>query len=209
MNRKIFFMVLIGLICLSTGALWAEEGSAPVKTSTLDNLQTAFNGESNANAKYLAFAARAKEEGYLGVEKLFLAAAKAEEIHAANHAKAIKRLGAEPKADLMAPEVKSTKENLEAALKGETYEKDVMYPDFIKQAQAEGNQQAVRTLRAAMLAEAEHAKFYTEALGNLDAWKEVKKSFIVCAECGYTTDDLAVAKCPVCSYPRSQFIEFK
>ena len=54
----------------------------PVKesASTLDNLQTDFNGESNANVRYLAFARKADEERIGEVASLFCAAAKAEEI---------------------------------------------------------------------------------------------------------------------------------
>ena len=61
----------------------AAVAAAP-RRSTLDNLQAAFNGESNANARYLAFAKKADEEGYGQVASLFRAAARAEEIHAAN-----------------------------------------------------------------------------------------------------------------------------
>ena len=103
------------------------------------------NGESNAHARYLAFAEKADEEGYTGVGSLFRAAAHSEEIHAANHAKVIKSLGAAPKADVKAPEAKTTAENLKAAIAGETYERDVMYPEFVSKAKAEGNSDAVRS----------------------------------------------------------------
>ena len=72
--------------------------AAPVSetATTIDNLQTAFNGESNASARYLAFAKKADEEGYGEVASLFRAAAKAEEIHARNHAEVIEKLGSTP-----------------------------------------------------------------------------------------------------------------
>src|SRR5512140_22677 len=98
------------------------------QTSTLGNLQTAFNGESNARARYLAFAVQADQEGHGPVASLFRAAARAEQIHAANHAAVIKKLGAEPVANIETPVVKSTRENLAAAIEGEVYERDVMYP---------------------------------------------------------------------------------
>src|ERR1035437_8894108 len=112
---------------------------------TLENLQAAFNGESNAHNKYLAFAKKAGEEGYGEVASLFRAAAKAEEIHASNHAAVIRKLGAEPKADIHAPEIKSTRENLAVAIAGETYERDTMYPEFIAEAKAVKNSDALRT----------------------------------------------------------------
>jgi rubrerythrin len=67
---------------------------------TLENLQAAFNGESNARAKYLAFAAKADEEGYAPVASLFRAAAAAEAIHAESHARVIKKMGATPVANI-------------------------------------------------------------------------------------------------------------
>jgi rubrerythrin len=101
--------------------------------------------------------------------------------------------------------VKSTRENLEVALKGETYERDTMYPDFIKTAKAEGNKDAVRTFNYALSAETEHAKFYREALDNLDAWKAGTKDFFVCPVCGYTVTKLTFEKCPICSTPKERY----
>src|ERR1019366_4733743 len=62
----------------------------------IDNLQMAFNGESNAHHRYVAFAKKADDEGYGEVASLFRAAARAEEIHASNHSAVIRKLGAEP-----------------------------------------------------------------------------------------------------------------
>ena len=182
-----------------------EKPAATAKKTTLDNLQAAFNGESNANAMYTAFAKKADEEGYGQVASLFRAAALAEEIHAKNHAEVIKKLGGTPKADVKAPEVKTTKENLEAALKGESYERDTMYPEFLKQAREENNKEAVRTFNFAKTVEAEHAKFYAEALKDLDKWKGGKKEFFVCTVCGNTVTALNFEKCPVCYNPLDKF----
>lgn len=177
--------------------------------STLENLNFAFNGESNANARYLAFAAKADQEGYGKVASLFRAAAKAEEIHAANHAKVIKQLGGTPKADIQKPEAKSTKENLEAAIKGETYEFKVMYPAFLKKAQTEGTAPAVRTFNYANKAEQGHAKLYTEALANLETWKGPGVEFFVCKTCGNTVTKLSFSKCPVCFHGKDEYIAVK
>lgn len=196
--------VLAAAAC-ATGA-WAEDLKVG---TTLDNLQAAFNGESNAKARYEAFAAKADAEGYKQVANLFRAASKAESIHAGAHGKVIEGLNAKPVADVKPADVKSTKENLEAALKGETYEMTTMYPAFIAQAEKDGNKKAVRSFKGAMAAEKEHAKLYKEALDNLDAWKNVTKVIIVCERCGYTTTDVKIKKCPVCSEPRDGFIEFK
>ena len=155
---------------------------------TLKNLQAAYNGESNAHTRYQAFAEKAKAEGYLQVASLFKAAATAEAIHAANHAAVIRKLGETPEAKIEKPEVKSTQENLAAAIKGESYERDTMYPQFIEQAKKENNKDAEQTFQFAVEAEKEHAKFYSQAKDNLKDWREAKKVFYVCPECGYTTD---------------------
>lgn len=179
--------------------------AAPAGTKTLENLQTAFNGESNANAKYLEFAKKADQEGYTKVASLFRAAARAEEIHKANHAEVIRKMGAEPKAEIKPAEVKTTAENLKGSIEGETYERDKMYADFLVEARNANNKDAVRTFNLAKTAEAEHAKLYTEALGNLEAWKGGKTTFFVCPTCGFTSKDATLEKCPVDFTPKEKF----
>lgn len=203
-------MVATAILLAACSKAPATNGSTstvlPKASKTLDNLQTAFNGESNAKARYLAFAQKAESEGYGKVASLFRAAAKAEDIHANNHAEVIRKLGATPVADVKTPEVNSTTDNLQAAIKGESYERDTMYPDFLKQARDDGNKDAVRTFNLAKEAEAEHAKLYTEASSNLAAWKTTVQPFYVCPSCGYTTGTLNFAKCPVDFTPKEKFI---
>ena len=186
-------------------ALAALPGRASAAT-TLENLQTAFNGESNAHARYLAFSEKANQEGYGEVASLFRAAAKAEEVHAANHAVVIKKLGGTPEAKIETPVVGSTKENLAAAIKGESYERDTMYPEFLKQVRAEGNRDAVQTFNYAKTAESEHAKLYSQALNDLPKLKGSKsKDFFVCTVCGYTTTQMDFSKCPSCFSPKDKY----
>lgn len=167
------------------------------ESPTLKNLQAAYNGESNAHVMYLDFAKKADEEGYKEVASLFRAAARAEEIHRDNHAKVIRDLSATPKNNITTPEVKSTQENLETAIKGESYERDTMYPQFIKQAKAEKNQAAVQTLSYAQAAEAQHAQLYAQAKNNLTAWQQAAQPFYVCTVSGETwMNQKDTAKCP-------------
>lgn len=91
-------------------------GASMSKTS--DNLAAAFAGESQANRKYLFFAEQAEKDGHNQIARLFRAAAEAETIHARNH---LGVLGG----------VKSTEENLKAAIAGESHEFTSMYPGFI------------------------------------------------------------------------------
>ena len=194
--------VLIAVSLFTLGAFAA----GPDDAKTIANLQAAYNGESNARARYLEFAKKAETEGYGEVASLFRAAAKAEEVHAANHAVVIKKLGATPTAKIDTPVVKSTKENLEAAIKGETYERDTMYPEFIQQAKVIRNTDAVRTFNLAKTAEAEHAKLYTEALNNLPQLKGTKtKNYFVCSVCGFTTTKVDFTKCPSYFEPKEKY----
>jgi rubrerythrin len=199
MKKCVFslFLILVLIVILPAAA------SA---TKTLDNLQTAFNGESNANARYLAFAKQADKEGYLQAASLFRAAARAEEIHAQNHAVVIKQMGGTPQAKIETPDVKSTSENLVVAMKGEIYERDVMYPDFIKQARAERNTAALQTFNYAKTAETEHAKLYTNAKDNLAQMKTAGVKYYVCTICGFTTAKIDFEKCPSCFNPKEKYV---
>jgi len=105
------------VLLIAVAALVASLAVSAAPEKTLDNLQAAFNGESNAHAKYAAYAEKADKEGFPGVASLFRAASKAEQVHADGHAAVIKAMGAVPKADVKVPEPKSTKENLEDAIK--------------------------------------------------------------------------------------------
>jgi rubrerythrin len=171
--------------------------------STLDDLATALNGETTAGAKYLSFAKKADEEGYAALASLFRAAASAEQIHAKNHAQVIKSLGGTAKAEIAAFEVRTTRENLAAAIEGETYERDVMYPGFIKN--AEGNKQATRTFTWALEAEVEHARLYQQAASNLEAWRNGKRRFWICQACGYTLESEPTDNCRVCGAKKEKF----
>ncbi|MDQ1264893.1 MAG: hypothetical protein QG635_42, partial [Bacteroidota bacterium] len=144
-------------------------------------------------------------EGFPGIASLFRAAARAEEIHAKNHLDVIHKFGKEAVADIKAPEVKSTKENLEAAIKGETYEMNEMYPQFLAAARKEKQKDAIKTFNGAMEAEKEHAKLYAEALANMDKNKVGAIEFMVCPTCGYTLKKAKLEKCPVCFTPGEKF----
>jgi rubrerythrin len=178
---------------------------------TIQNLLAAVEGESNAHAKYTAFAVKADADGLHGAASLFRAAGRAEQIHAANHAQVIKQLGGEAKCEIHAVEVKSTLENLKAALSGEQYEVDVMYPGFLKEAEERKNGAAIRTFTGAMEAEKTHARLYGEAVallvgGKRDSWIGEARDFYVCPVCGYTSEtEEEHERCPVCKCPWERF----
>ena len=148
-------------------------------------LMEAFAGESQANRKYLAFAKQAEKEGYPQVAKLFRAAAEAETVHAHAH---LRTVGG----------IKTTAENLRAAISGETHEFEHMYPEMIAAAQTEGNKAAERSFSYANEVEKVHAGLYEKALANLDK-KPEDVDYYVCSVCGYTCENEPPDKCPVCN----------
>jgi len=178
---------------------------------TIQNLLAAFEGESNAHAKYIAFAVKADQDGILGAASLFRAAGRAEQIHAANHARVIKQLGGEAKCEIHPVEIKTTLENLKAALSGEQHEVDVMYPEFLAEATTHANTLAIRTFTGALEAEKTHARLYGEAIallqaGKLDSWIGAAREFYVCPVCGYTSEtEEEHERCPVCNCPWEKF----
>ena len=179
--------------------------TAPENAKTLENLLTAFEGESNAAAKYTAFAAKADEDGWNGAASLFRAAARAEQIHASNHAHVIKQLGGEAKCAIHTVEINTTLENLKIALAGENYEIDTMYPGFLKEAVEQKKSSVIRTFKYALEAEKSHSRLYGEAIalvesGNKDSWVSKERDFYVCPVCGYTSEDpKELERCPVCN----------
>jgi len=184
----------------------------PTHEQTLKNLLAAFNGESNASARYAAFAIKADEEGYLKVGSLFRAASRAEHIHATNHSVVIEKLGGKAVATIEQAVVKTTVENLQEAIAGELYEVNVMYPDFISEAEAQKNTAARRTFHYAIEAEKGHAELFTKALEHIQHCVEKscqklsnKATYYVCPVCGFTADKAEFDRCPVCGHAREKF----
>ncbi|MGL6194381.1 MAG: desulfoferrodoxin [Thermoguttaceae bacterium] len=191
--------------------LWKDEKTSDEdegKTKTIADLQAAFNGESNASAKYTVYAAKSQELGYPLAAALFRAASKAENIHATAHSKVIQSLGATPQADIKTYTGKEISEMLKDAIAGETHEFTEMYPEFIADAEKADIEAAVVSFERAMDAEKEHAKLYKVALENLADWKKTDKQFVVCPICGYTAFEVE-SNCPICAASKSRFLTFK
>lgn len=162
-------------------------------SKTEEGLKEAFAGESQANRKYLAFAQKADQEGFSQIAKVFRAAAAAETVHAHNH---LKVLGG----------VKSTKENIQAAIEGEHHEFTSMYPEFLEAAIKEGNKEAERTFKYANEVEKVHHKLYSAALEAIENDKDLeKKDVYICPICGYTHEGDPPDNCPVCGAAKKAF----
>lgn len=169
-----------------------EEDEEMSESKTFDNLMEAFAGESQANRKYLAYAKKAEKDGNINAAKLFKAASDAETIHALKHFE-------------VAGKVNSTAENLKDGIAGETHEYKEMYPDFVKEAEAEGNKAALMSFTFAMKAEEVHAGLYQDALENLDQTEEV--FYYLCPVCG-NIEKYQPEKCSICGVPGAKFIKY-
>lgn len=207
MKLRSMLAVMLGLIIFVSAAR-AKANSATV---TVTNLKAAFTGETNASAKYAAFGKKAREDGQVAIALLFEAASKAEAIHANNHEAALEQLG--EKAPEVKPEVKvnSTKENLEEAIKGETYEVTTMYPDFLKGANTENVNIALLSFNYAYQTEQRHKAMYENALKALNEKKvsSLPSQYQVCTTCGNTYDNVGPARCGLCMTPNERFVTFK
>ena len=166
-----------------------------MKETTEKNLKDAFAGESQAHMKYMVFADRAEREGLPNIARLFRAASLSEQIHAANHLKA---LG-----------VGKTAENLEVAFGGETFEITSMYPEYMQVATADDEKRALQSMSDAMEAEKVHASLYARAREAAAASSDMAQvAIFICPVCGYTMEGEAPERCPVCSAPSSKYVTF-
>ncbi|MBN1867552.1 rubrerythrin family protein [Candidatus Sumerlaeota bacterium] len=165
--------------------------------ATLQNLKDAFAGESQANRKYLAFAKKAEADGYKQVARLFRAAAEAETVHAHSHLRVMDG-------------IKTTAENLQAAIAGEGAEFQEMYPKFVAEAKAEGNDAAVRTFDFALQVEEIHHGLYQKALDAVNGSEDLPEAPIcICPYCGNTFVGDAPDKCPICGATKDQFVSIQ
>lgn len=165
--------------------------------ATIDNLKNAFAGESQANRKYLAFAKKAEADGFPQVAKLFRAVAEAETVHAHAH---LRVMGG----------VQSTKDNLVAAIEGEGFEFQQMYPPYLAEAQQENDKAAAMSFKHAMAVEQVHHGLYGQALKAVSAGQDLPKAQIfVCDVCGFTVTGQAPDRCPICGAKKEHFMEVK
>lgn len=200
--KKLMFFTVASFFIL-TGC------SQPKPVKTIENLKAGIIGETTASAKYAAFAAKARTEGLDTIAKLFDAASKSEGIHAANHKKVLEGLNEKMEEFTPEFEVKTTLENLQTAIEGETYETTTMYPQFLTDAKAEKVEKAEKSFNWASDTEMKHQEFYKKALAALQANAENTLSFeyAVCPVCGNTYDKASIeAECEFCGTKQEKFI---
>jgi len=163
-----------------------------MKEKTKENVYNAFIGEAKAYFRLLAYAEKAEEEEVPQIALLFRAIAEAERVHANRHMNLVK--------DLI---VKDTDTNLLNSFKREKSISENEYPQFIKDAEDEGEQAAAMTFSQARDAESYHAKLYERAM--YQVIRDETKSYYVCQVCGYVTSNKLPEKCPICGAPKEKF----
>jgi rubrerythrin len=167
-----------------------------MRKMTEANLKDAFAGESQAHMKYLVFAEVADAEKRPNLARLFRAIAYAEQVHATNH---LRELGL----------VRTSPDNLQEAIAGETFEVEEMYPAYHAVAELQGEKGAVRSAHYALEAEKIHAAMYATAREWALAGEDAKIGKVhVCAVCGHTVEDTAPERCPICQAPRAKYKSF-
>jgi len=167
-----------------------------MRKMTQKNLNDAFCGESQAHMKYLIYSDVAEKNGYKNISRLFRAISYAEQVHATNH---FRNLGM----------IKSTDQNLEDAIEGESYEVNEMYPVFNEVAKFQNEKGAETSTKYALEAEKIHEKMYRDALESVKKNKDLEIADIyICSVCGYTTTGKPPEKCPVCGASASSFKKF-
>jgi rubrerythrin len=160
---------------------------------TRDALQQAYAGEAKASLRLKVYAEKAEKEGYPQIAKLFRVIAFSEEIHGARALKVLK-------------EIKTTEENLTESFQSEKGVAAVAYGEFVKLAEAEGNQGAVIHFSQSRDVEETHAKLYKEAMNHF--LEERETVYYVCLVCGYVADGVLPEICPVCGAKAEQFRPF-
>ncbi len=178
---------------------------------TVKDLQDAFKGETTANAKYKAYAQKARDEGHANIAVLFEAASKAEGVHAGNHKAVLTKLGATVPEVIPEYEVKSTAENLKDAIEGESYEVATMYPDFLKDAQAENSTLAMVSFNYAYQVEKKHKALYEKALNALESKEDsaLPMVYYVCPTCGNTYETNAPDRCGISMTSKDRFLKIE
>lgn len=177
---------------------------------TAANLRSAFGGESQAHMRYGIWADVAEKEGFGNVAKLFRAVSFAETIHATSHFSVLKDIkGAFAVTSMAGFGIGRTKENLENAIEGETFEINEMYPTYKNTAEFQGEKNAERSFLWALETEKEHAKLFARAKEAVERGQDSAFGDVyVCRVCGYTHEGVAPMKCPLCGAPREKIEVF-
>jgi len=165
-------------------------------SKTEEHLKAAFAGESQARNKYTYYAQVAQKEGYHYIAKILEETAENERRHAKDE---FALLGG----------ISETAANLQKAIDGEQYETITMYPEFAKEAEAEGNMKAAVLFRMIARVEAHHRARFQKLLDRVKNGTVYKRDRAIqwkCSVCGYVHEGTEPPpKCPCCQHPMEYY----
>lgn len=151
---KVAIIVATAIAFFMIGSAVARK-ETPLNKTTTEDLSTAMHGEAFAYAKYMLYAEHARQTGNEELAKLFEASAKTERLeHFAEEAR-------------LAGIVGSDEDNLKDALKGESYEVEIMYREFSEKAAAAGDKAAVDRFEEIRHDEMKHRDAFKAALSSV------------------------------------------
>jgi rubrerythrin len=179
-------------------------------TQTEKNVLKAFIGESAARNRYTYWAGQAKKEGFVQIEAIFEETANQEKEHAKQLFKFLEGGEVEVSAALPAGVIGKTMDNLNHAAEGEEYEWQHMYPDFAKEARAEGFENIAKVMESIAVAEKFHGERYRALASNIAKGIVFKRDDPMtvwrCRNCGYLhVGNEAMDVCPACHHPKAHF----
>jgi len=179
-------------------------------SKTEQNLLTAFAGESQARNRYTYYASKAKDEGFVLVQNIFLETADQEKEHAKKLFKYLEGGEVSISTTFPAGIISNTVDNLLESLNGEDEEWQSMYPTFANIAREEGFSE----IAARMTSIAEAERYHSQRYGYLRNLILEQKMFVdtapqlwKCQNCGYVlTGNEAPIQCPACAHPQAYFM---
>jgi rubrerythrin len=178
--------------------------------AVIRNLETAFEEESKNSAACKAYAVNAEEEGYPGLASMFRATARADQIHASNHARVLRHMGGSTQFEVPLPRIEGAIENLRSALVDQKFEVEYLYPTFLTNAATLFDSTAHRSFHWALEADKSHIRLLNDVLARVSGtgqsdWAGVQHDFYVCSLCGFATEEANGENCPACNYLWEKF----
>ena len=173
------------------------------------HLETAFAEETKICCAYRAHAEHADHESYHGIASLFRALARAEQIHANNHARVLRHMSGPTGIEIPMPSIEDPVENLRTALVDQRFEVDYLYPTFLRAAVPLVDSTAIRTFHWALEADKSHVRLLWQVIPRIgsdkNGWAYNPHHFFVCALCGYVAQETESDNCPSCNYLWERF----
>lgn len=201
----------VQIATLALGALVFANATFAATPATINHLKKAYETEMTASAKYTAYAQKAREENLPKISVLFRALSRAEALHAAAHKSVVEQLGDRVDAVSPAIDVKTTRENLQEAIKAEVKEVDAVYPAYAQAAGDEKLPLAELSINYSLKVGEQHRALLVAAMDAIDHANvtSLPSSYKVCLTCGAVYGNDSPNHCTNCLTSEDQFLTFK